>query len=86
MVYLFKWMDGLSRTRNKTDLAVQNFIIPSKGKRHIFDGFELDAQTLNTYILKTAIKQLHKYLHFSMLLSRCNKLINFFIGRETNYN
>ena len=46
MVFLLKWMYSISRTRNKTDLAVQNFIIPSKGKRNIFKGFELDAQTL----------------------------------------
>ena len=40
MFYLFKWMYSLLRTRNKTDLAFQNFIIWSKGKRHLFEGFE----------------------------------------------
>ena len=41
MVYLFKWVYSLSRTRNKTDLAYQKITISSKGKRYLSEGFEL---------------------------------------------
>ena len=41
MVYLFKRMYSLSRTRNKTDLAYQNFTKSSKGKWYLSEGFEL---------------------------------------------
>ena len=41
MVYLFKWMYSLLRTRNKTDLVFQNFTISSKCKRYLSEGFEL---------------------------------------------
>ena len=54
MVYLFKGMYSLSRTRNKTELAFQKCLISIKGKRHIFEGFELGTKHLNTYILETA--------------------------------
>ena len=58
MVYLFKWMYSLSPTRNKTDLVFQNFIISSKGKTYLSEGFKLKSSRgsnpSNPYILKAA--------------------------------
>ena len=34
-------LNGLSRARNKTDLAFQNFKISIQGKRYLSKGFEL---------------------------------------------
>ena len=58
MVYLFKKMYRISPTRNKTDLAFQKFIISSKGKTYLSEGFELKSSRgsnpSNPYIRKAA--------------------------------
>ena len=84
MVYLFKGMYSLSRTRNKTDLAFQKCIMSSKGKKHIFEGFEIGTKHLNKYIFETATTPLDLYLNSTRLLSRYNTMINFSIGGVTD--